>query len=174
MNYAKINKCDIANGIGVRVTLFVSGCTHGCPGCFNREAWDFGYGEPFTPKVEDELIKYMEPDYISGITLLGGEPMEPENQRALLPFLKKVKERYPTKTVWCYSGYTLEQLTGESRARTELTDEILSLIDVLVDGEFVEKLKDLSLRFKGSANQRLIDLKKTLASGELVIWNEKA
>lgn len=174
MNYAKINKCDIANGIGVRVTLFVSGCTHGCPGCFNREAWDFGYGEPFTPKVEDELIKYMEPDYISGITLLGGEPMEPENQRALLPFLKKVKERYPTKTVWCYSGYTLEQLTGESRARTELTDEILSLIDVLVDGEFVEKLKDISLRFKGSANQRLIDLKKTLASGELVIWNEKA
>ena len=174
MNYAKINKRDIANGIGVRVTLFVSGCTHGCPGCFNREAWDFGYGEPFTPKVEDELIKYMEPDYISGITLLGGEPMEPENQRALLPFLKKVKERYPTKTVWCYSGYTLEQLTGESRARTELTDEILSLIDVLVDGEFVEKLKDISLRFKGSANQRLIDLKKTLASGELVIWNEKA
>ena len=174
MNYAKINKCDIANGIGVRVTLFVSGCTHGCPGCFNREAWDFGYGEPFTPKVEDELIKYMEPDYISGITLLGGEPMEPENQRALLPFLKKVKERYPTKTVWCYSGDTLEQLTGESRARTELTDEILSVIDVLVDGEFVEKLKDISLRFKGSANQRLIDLKKTLASGELVIWNEKA
>lgn len=173
MNYAKINKCDIANGIGVRVTLFVSGCTHACPGCFNKEAWDFGYGEPFTAETEELILEYLKPGYIGGLTLLGGEPMEPQNQRALLPFLMRVKEIYPEKTVWCYSGYTFEELTGESRARCEVTDEILSLIDVLVDGEFVEELKDISLRFKGSENQRLIDLKKTLKTGKIVIWNEK-
>lgn len=174
MNYAKINKNDIANGIGVRVTLFVSGCTHFCKGCFNSEAWDFNYGEPFTKEVENELLEALAPSWIDGLTLLGGEPMEPQNQRALLPFLKRLKEMYPKKTIWCFSGYTLEdELLSDSRARCEVTDEMLSLIDVLVDGEFVEELKDISLRFKGSSNQRLIDLKPTLASGEVVIWNQK-
>lgn len=174
MNYAKINKNDIANGIGVRVTLFVSGCTHFCKGCFNSEAWDFNYGEPFTNDIENELLEALAPSWIDGLTLLGGEPMEPQNQRALLPFLKRLKEMYPKKTIWCFSGYTLEdELLSDSRARCEVTDEMLSLIDVLVDGEFVEELKDISLRFKGSSNQRLIDLKPTLASGEVVIWEQK-
>lgn len=173
MNYAKINKNDIANGIGIRVTLFVSGCTHFCKGCFNQEAWDFEFGEPFTEAVQNELLEALNHSYISGLTLLGGEPMEPQNQRALLPFLKDMKEKYPQKTVWCYSGYTLEELTGNSRARCEVTDEMLSLIDVLVDGEFVEELKDISLRFRGSANQRLIDLKATLENGEVVLWDGK-
>lgn len=174
MNYAKINKNDIANGIGVRVTLFVSGCTHFCKGCFNSEAWDFNYGQPFTTEVEDELLEALAPSWIDGLTLLGGEPMEPQNQRALLPFLKRIKEMYPQKTIWCFSGYTLEdELLKDSRARCEVTDEMLSLIDVLVDGEFVEELKDISLRFKGSSNQRLIDLKPTLATGKVVIWDGK-
>lgn len=174
MNYAKINKNDIANGIGVRVTLFVSGCTHFCKGCFNSEAWDFNYGQPFTTEVEEELLEALAPSWIDGLTLLGGEPMEPQNQRALLPFLKRIKEMYPQKTIWCFSGYTLEdELLKDSRARCEVTDEMLSLIDVLVDGEFVEELKDISLRFKGSSNQRLIDLKSTLATGKVVIWDGK-
>ena len=173
MNYAKINKNDIANGIGIRVTLFVSGCTHFCKGCFNSEAWDFNFGEPFTEKTEQELLEALSPFYIDGLTLLGGEPFEPQNQRALLPFLKKVKEQLPKKDIWCFSGYTFDELTGESRARCEATDEMLSLIDVLVDGEFVEELKDISLRFKGSSNQRLFDLNKTRKKGEIVIWNDK-
>ena len=174
MNYAKINKADIANGIGVRVTLFVSGCTHKCKGCFNKEAWDFNFGEPFDEKVENELLDALKPDYIDGLTLLGGEPFEPSNQRCLLPFLKRLKEIYPNKTIWSFSGYTLDELTGESRARCEVTDEMLSLIDVLVDGEFVEELKDISLRFRGSSNQRVIDLKETLSSNKIVLWNGKA
>ena len=174
MNYAKINKCDIANGIGVRVTLFVSGCTHACPGCFNKEAWDFKYGELFTKETEEEILKALKPEYINGLTLLGGEPMEPQNQRALLPFLKRVKELYPKKTIWCYSGYTFEELTENQKARCEVTDEMLSLVDVLVDGRFVEELKDISLRFKGSENQRLINVKETLKFGNVVIWDEKA
>ncbi|MBQ3551460.1 MAG: anaerobic ribonucleoside-triphosphate reductase activating protein [Clostridia bacterium] len=173
MNYAKINKNDIANGIGIRVTLFVSGCTHFCKGCFNREAWDFDFGEPFTEATQNELLKALEPSHISGLTLLGGEPMEPQNQRALLPFLKELKERFPQKTIWCYSGYTLEELTINSRARCEVTDQMLSLIDILVDGEFIEELKDISLRFRGSANQRIIDLKTTLKKGEVVLWDGK-
>lgn len=172
MNYAKINKNDIANGIGVRVTLFVSGCTHHCKGCFNQEAWDFNYGEPFTAAVENELLEALSPSWINGITLLGGEPMEPSNQRVLMPFLKRVKEKYPEKTIWCFSGYTLEtDLLADSRARCEVTDEMLSLIDVLVDGEFVEEQKDISLRFRGSSNQRLIDLKATLRIGNVVLWD---
>ncbi len=171
MNYAKINKNDIANGIGIRVTLFVSGCTHYCKGCFNSEAWDFSYGQPFDKGAEDELLEALKPSYIGGLTLLGGEPMEPQNQRALLPFLKRVKEVYNNKTVWCYSGYTFEELTGDSRARCEVTDEVLSLIDILVDGEFKEELKDISLRFRGSSNQRIIDMNKTRASGEIVLWD---
>ena len=173
MNYANIKTCDIADGPGVRVSLFVSGCTHHCKNCFNPETWDFAYGDPFTPAVEERLLEECAPSYIAGLTLLGGEPMEPENQRALLPFLRRFKARYPEKTVWCYSGYTYEQLTGEdSRCRCEATDGMLSLIDVLVDGEFVQALYDITLRFRGSSNQRLIDLPKTRAAGEVVLWDD--
>ena len=171
MNYASIKKRDIANGPGVRVTLFVSGCTHHCPACFNEVVWDFNYGEPFTRAVEDELLEMMAPDYVAGMTLLGGEPFEPSNQRGLLPFVRRVKERYPNKPLWCYSGYTLEELTGESRARCEVTDELLSLVDVLVDGRFILAKKNIRLRFRGSENQRLIDMNKTRAAGEIVLWD---
>ena len=171
MNYAAIKKRDIANGPGVRVSLFVSGCTHHCPGCFNAATWDFAYGEPFTPEVEAELIELMKPDYISGLSLLGGEPFESCNQRVLLPFLKKVRATFPEKTVWCYSGYTLEQLQGGCRARCECTDEMLSLLDVLVDGRFELEKKNIRLRFRGSENQRLIDMNKTRESGTIVLWD---
>lgn len=171
MNYASIKPRDIANGIGVRVSLFVSGCTHGCPGCFNAEAQDFGFGKPFTEETQELLLKELEPSYVAGLTLLGGEPFEPGNQRVLLPFLRRVRSELPEKTVWAFSGYTWEELTGESRARCEATDELLSLVDVLVDGEFVEALKDVSLRFRGSSNQRLLDVPASLKTGEPVLWN---
>ena len=171
MNFATIKKRDIANGPGVRVSLFVSGCTHRCEGCFNEIAWDFSYGAPCTDAVENELLEALSPDFIAGITLLGGEPFEPENQRALLPFLKRVREAFPQKTVWCYSGYTLEQLQGESRARCEVTDEMLSILDVLVDGRFVLAKKNIRLRFRGSENQRLIDMNETRKKGEIVLWD---
>ena len=171
MNYATIKFNDIANGSGIRTSLFVSGCTHRCKGCFNSEAWDFNYGERFTEQTQDLLIEYLAPDFVEGLTLLGGEPMEPANQRALLPFVKRVKQLYPNKTVWCYTGYTLEKdLLSDSRVKTECTEELLSLIDVLVDGEFVQELYDISLQFRGSSNQRLIDLKATLSTGNLVLW----
>ena len=171
MYYGEIKKFDIADGPGVRVSLFVSGCTHHCKGCFNPETWDFTYGNKYTEAAEREIIKALEPDYIDGLTLLGGEPMEKVNQRGLLPLLKKVKKLFPQKTIWCYTGYTLEtELLSDSRARCECTDEILSFIDVLVDGEFVEEMKNISLRFRGSSNQRLIDMKKTLEAGETVLW----
>ena len=173
MNYATIKPRDIANGPGVRVSLFVSGCTHHCPGCFNAEAWDFDYGKPFDSAVIDELLTLLAPDYVKGLSLLGGEPFEPQNQAALVGFLRKVREKYPNKTVWCYSGYTLEQLQGESRARCEYTDEMLSMIDVLVDGRFVMEKKNIRLRFRGSENQRLIDLNKTRETGEIVLWDER-
>lgn len=173
MNYATIKKRDIANGPGVRVSLFVSGCTHRCPGCFNEVAWDFSYGEPFTPQVEEELLTLMGPEFVAGMTLLGGEPFEPANQRALLPFLRRVKERFPQKTLWCYSGYTLEELQGESRARCSATDEMLALLDVLVDGRFILEKKNIRLRFRGSENQRLIDMNKTREAGEIVLWDDK-
>ena len=172
MNYGAIKGRDIANGPGVRVSLFVSGCTHHCPGCFNSDTWDFDYGKPFTPQTEQEILDLMAPDYIGGLSLLGGEPMEVQNQRVLLPFLRRVKAQYPTKTIWCYSGFVLEELMGESRARCELTDEMLSLIDVLVDGRFVMAKKDIRLRFRGSSNQRLIDLSKTREKGEIVLWDD--
>lgn len=172
MNYGEIKNYDIANGLGVRVTLFVSGCTHHCKGCFNPMTWDFNYGKPFTEDTEEQLLEMLSPDYIDGLTLLGGEPMETDNQRALLPFLKKVKERYPRKNIWCYTGYTLEtDLLSESRARCEVTDEMLSLIDVLVDGEFIEEQKNISLAFRGSENQRIIDLPKTLAEEKTILIN---
>lgn len=171
MHYGTIKNCDIANGNGVRVSLFVSGCTHRCKNCFNPETWSFTYGQPFTEETEQKLLDLLAPDYINGLSLLGGEPFEPQNQRVLLPFLKKVRERYPHKDIWCYSGYTLEpDLLSESRARCECTDEMLSLIDVLVDGEFVEELKNIRLRFRGSENQRILRLPETLASGKTVFW----
>jgi anaerobic ribonucleoside-triphosphate reductase activating protein len=175
MNYATIKRRDIANGPGVRVSLFVSGCTHRCPGCFNEIAWDFSYGEPFTEEVEQLLLAELDSEYVKGLSLLGGEPFEPQNQRALLPFLQKFKARFPQKTVWCYSGYTYEELTGarHSRCRSEVTDEMLSYVNVLVDGRFVEEKKNIRLRFRGSENQRLIDMDKTRAAGEIVLWDEK-
>lgn len=175
MNYGEIKNCDIANGEGVRVSLFVSGCTHHCKNCFNADTWDFNYGKPFTKEVEDRLISELAPDYIDGLSLLGGEPFEPQNQKALLPFLKRVKERYPDKTIWCYTGYLFDsELRSESRARCEYTDEMLSLINVLVDGEFVQALYDISLQFCGSSNQRIIDVKKSLESGEVVLYKVKS
>ncbi|MBE7060596.1 MAG: anaerobic ribonucleoside-triphosphate reductase activating protein [Ruminococcaceae bacterium] len=171
MNYAEIKYCDIANGIGVRTSLFVSGCTHHCENCFNKETWDFKFGKPFDSDTEQKILQSLKPSYIEGLSLLGGEPFEPVNQRGLVGLLKRVKEEYPEKTVWCYTGYTLESdLLSESRARCEVTDEMLSYIDVLVDGEFVQELYDISLRFRGSSNQRLIDVKKTLEAGKTVLW----
>lgn len=171
MNYAEIKYCDIANGIGVRTSLFVSGCTHHCENCFNKETWDFKFGKPFDIDTEQKILQSLKPSYIDGLSLLGGEPFEPVNQRGLVGLLKRVKEEYPEKTVWCYTGYTLESdLLSESRARCEVTDEMLSYIDVLVDGEFVQELYDISLRFRGSSNQRLIDVKKTLEAGKTVLW----
>ena len=170
MKYAEIKKTDIANGTGVRVSLFVSGCTHHCKGCFNSDTWDFNYGEEFTEQTEEELLQALKPEFIAGLTLLGGEPFEPDNQRRLLPFLKKVREAYPQKTIWCYTGYLLDtELQTESRARCEVTDEMLSLLDVLVDGEFVLEKKDITLRFRGSSNQRIIDVPKTLKEGEITV-----
>lgn len=170
MNYGEIKNCDIANGLGVRVSLFVSGCTHHCKGCFNPMTWDFGYGKPFTEDTEKQLLEMLAPDHIDGLTLLGGEPMEADNQRALFPFLKKVRERYPHKNIWCYTGYTLEtDLLSDSRARCEVTDEMLSLIDVLVDGEFILEKKNISLSFRGSENQRVINLPETLAEGKIIL-----
>ncbi len=175
MNYANIKHCDIANGPGVRTSLFVSGCTHHCPNCFNAVAWDFHFGQPFTWETEQSIIESCQSAYVAGLTLLGGEPMEPENQSALLPFLKRFRENCPRKTVWCYSGYTLEQLLGKEpgRCRCECTDELLSLIDVLVDGEFVQELHDITLRFRGSSNQRIIALPQTLAEGRVVFWSDE-
>ena len=174
MNYAEIKYCDIANGIGVRTTLFVSGCRHHCEGCFNPVQWDFAAGEPFTTEVEDQILQSLEPAYITGLTLLGGEPMEQENQAGLLPFLQRVKERFPEKGIWLYSGFTWEQLTqGPSRAYGKLVPQILDLLDVLVDGPFVLAKKDISLRFRGSSNQRLIDVPASLATGEVVLWQDE-
>lgn len=171
MNYGTIKNCDIANGEGVRVSLFVSGCTHHCHNCFNPETWSFSYGSPFDEQAQSKLLTMLSPDYIDGLSLLGGEPFEPDNQRALVPFLKKVRAQYPDKTIWCYTGYTLESdLLFESRARCECTDEMLSLLDVLVDGEFIEAQKNISLAFRGSENQRLIDVPATLSSGS-VVWH---
>ena len=174
MNYAEIKNCDIANGPGVRAALFVSGCTHRCKGCFNEITWDFGYGKPFTEETEEYLFSLLSPSYIKGLSLLGGEPMERVNQKGLLPFLRKLKERMPEKNIWCYTGYTLEtDLLGRMCREWPETLELLSLIDVLVDGEFVEAEKDISLRFRGSRNQRIIDLKKTLSCGQTVLWEDQ-
>ena len=172
MYYGEIKNCDIANGEGVRVTLFVSGCTNRCKNCFQPQTWAFDYGQPFTAETEEMLLKLLAPDFINGLTLLGGEPFEPENQRGLLPFLRRVREQLPQKTIWAFSGFTLEQMQTEGcHPRCEVTDEMLSLLDVLVDGRFVEELYDISLRFRGSSNQRLIDMKATRQRGEIVLWD---
>lgn len=173
MYYGNIKKNDIANGKGVRVTLFVSGCTHHCRNCFQPETWDFSYGSPFTEDTENELLEALSPSWIAGLTLLGGEPFEPDNQKCLVPFLKKVRDTFPQKNIWCYSGYEFEELTGEAagtgRARCEMTDEMLSLIDVLVDGEFIEEKKNIMLQFRGSENQRVIDVPASLENGKIVL-----
>lgn len=176
MNYATIKYNDIANGTGVRVSLFVSGCTHHCKGCFNAEAWDFNYGEPFTREVEENILAALDHSYVDGLSLLGGEPMEPAHQRALFPLLKEVKERFPGKNIWCYTGYLLdtELLDEQGRAHTEVTRELVGLLDVVVDGRFEEDKKDIRLRFRGSSNQRIIDVPATLAAGEVKIkeWGD--
>lgn len=171
MYYGEIKNCDIANGEGVRVTLFVSGCTNRCEGCFQPQTWDFCYGKPFTREVEDKIIKMLEPSYIHGLTVLGGEPFEPENQRALLPFLKRVRKAYPNKNIWAFSGFTLDQLLEcEPHPRCEVTDEMLSLIDILVDGRFVLEKKNIRLKFRGSENQRILKLPETLKAKTPVFW----
>lgn len=173
MYYGEIKNCDIANGAGVRVTLFVSGCTNHCEKCFQPQTWDFHYGKPFTSETEEKIIALLEPTYIRGLTLLGGEPFEPENQRVLLPFIKKIRDKYPKKDIWMFSGFTWEELhTDGSYPRCEVTDDILKLIDVLVDGRYVDRLRNISLRFRGSENQRLIDVKKTLETGEVTLWED--
>ena len=174
MYYGEIKNCDIANGEGVRVTLFVSGCTNRCKGCFQPQTWDFCYGQPFTAETEEQLLQMLSPTYISGQTLLGGEPFEPENQRCLVPFLRRVRAAYPQKTIWSFSGFTYEELTTDgTHPRCEVTDEMLSLLDVLVDGRFVEERKDISLRFRGSSNQRLLDLNATRKAGKVCCLPER-
>ena len=173
MNYGNIKYFDIADGEGVRTALFVSGCTNRCKGCFQPETWDFNYGEPFTKEVEDKILDSLEPYYVDGLTLLGGEPMEPSNQAALLPFLRRVRERYPEKSIWCFTGFVLEDdLLKGGRKHTPCTDELLSMIDILVDGPYVEDLRNIMLQFRGSENQRVIDMKKTLQQGKVVIWEK--
>lgn len=166
MNVATVKKYDIANGVGVRVSLFVSGCRHRCPGCFNAVAWDFGYGTPYTEATERELVDALRPSYIRGLTLLGGEPFEPENQQALLSLLRRVRRELPEKDIWCYSGFTFEELVGDTaRCVTPLVRPMLEALDVLVDGRFVSDLADISLVFRGSSNQRVLDVQASLAAG---------
>ena len=174
MYYGEIKKCDIANGEGVRTSLFVSGCRRHCPFCFNYQTWDFNFGKEYTQEVEDEIVESLSPSYVKGLSLLGGEPFEPENQLELVKLLRRVKKEFPNKTIWCYTGNVLERdLLNKSFYTTEVTLEMLSLIDVLVDGEFVQDLKNISLEFRGSSNQRIIDVKKTLETGEVVLYELK-
>lgn len=174
MYYGEIKDCDIANGEGVRVTLFVSGCTNHCEHCFQPQTWDFEYGQPFTPETEERILFLLAPGYINGLTLLGGEPFEPENQRALFPFVRRVKDAFPDKNIWAFSGFTYEELLqAGGYSHCEVTEELLSLLDVLVDGRFVEALKDISLRFRGSSNQRLIDLNATRRTGTLTLLPDR-
>ena len=159
MHYGEIKNCDIANGIGVRVSLFVSGCTNHCEGCFQPETWDFNYGNDFTEETENRILEMLAPDYICGLTVLGGEPFEPENQKELAGLLQKIKESYPEKNVWCYTGYLYDvDLIPGGKVYTEYTDKMLACIDTLVDGEFIEAEKDLTLEFRGSRNQRILHL----------------
>ena len=170
MHYGEIKKCDIANGPGVRVSLFVSGCRNHCPGCFNKETWDFCYGKPFTTETKDHIMELLKPDYIEGFSLLGGEPFEPENQPEVARLIKRVKETYPNKDIWCYSGYLFEVLAAGKVG--EHSRELLEQLDILVDGPFVLEQKDLGLRFRGSANQRIIDVPASLKAGNVQLWQE--
>ncbi len=173
MHYAEIKTCDIANGPGVRVTLFVSGCTHRCQNCFNEETWDFHYGKPFTEETENSLLNALRPAYIKGLTLLGGEPLEHSNQQGLLPFIRRVKRELPEKDIWCYTGYTFEtDVLGRMCTEWKETKELLSCLDVLVDGEFVQELKHMGIRFRGSSNQRIIRVGESLREGKTVLWDE--
>ena len=170
MNYATIKKNDIANGLGIRISLFVSGCTHHCKGCFNSIAWNFDYGNPFKEETQNQILSLLDKPHIKGLTLLGGEPMEPQNQVEVIKLLRQVKQKFPQKDIWCYSGYTLEELRDtNNRSHTPVTDEILSLVDVLVDGKFVEEKKNLKLKFRGSENQRIIDMNKTRTQHKIVL-----
>lgn len=169
MNYADIKKIDVANGEGVRVSVFVSGCNHHCKGCFNECAWDFNYGKEFSEKEEQQIIDYMNHDYISGLSLLGGEPLEPRNQEGLLPLVKKVKEKFPNKNIWCYTGFDFEKdVVGKMAKDNETTRELLKYIDAIVDGKFEEDKRDLKLQFRGSSNQKIVDVKKSLQTGQIV------
>ncbi len=173
MNYATIKNCDIANGPGVRVSLFVSGCTHRCPGCFNEVAWDFNYGQPFTEDTMDTIINMLRPSYIRGLTLLGGEPFEPQNQASIVELLRRIKTELPEKNIWAFSGYLFDRDILSGRLGDwEITKEYISYLDVLVDGPFVLAKKNLSLRFRGSENQRLIDVPASLKAGEIVLWDD--
>ena len=172
MNYAEIKYCDVANGPGVRTSLFVSGCSHHCPGCFNEIAWDFNYGKPFTQDTIDSIIESLKPDYIQGLTLLGGEPFEYSNQKGLLPLVRQVREVLPQKDIWCFTGFLFDKDIIENMCkRWKETNELLSYIDVLVDGRFVEELKDLNLKFKGSENQRTILVNESLKSGNVILYD---
>ena len=173
MHYGAVKKFDVANGEGIRISLFVSGCTNRCKNCFQPETWAFDYGEPFTQEVVDDILESMNNSAVRGLTVLGGEPMEPQNQRALLPFLREFKQRYPEKSLWIFTGNLYEELTGQTGEHPkciDVTEEILSLTDILVDGRFEEEKKQLGLRFRGSYNQRIIDMNKTREAGEIVIW----
>lgn len=173
MNYATIKPVDIANGPGVRVSLFVSGCTHRCKGCFNEEAWDFKFGTPFTEETQKQLLSGLDHDYIEGLTLLGGEPMEPSNQEGLLPFIKAVREQLPEKTIWCFTGYDFEKdILGRMMESSPVTRELIPLFDVMVDGKFVQEKKNLSLKFRGSENQRVLNVKKSLEE-KRAVWMEE-
>lgn len=172
MNYATIKRTDIANGPGVRVSLFVSGCRRHCPECFNPETWDFAYGQPYTAQTEAEIMDALRPEYIRGLSLLGGEPLEPENQPDLLRLMERVRRELPEKSIWCYSGDRLERDILPMAAANETTRRFLEQLDVLVDGEFVVGQKNLKLRFRGSENQRLLDMRKTMAAGHAVLWGE--
>lgn len=171
MYYGNIKPFDIANGPGVRVTLFVSGCTNACPNCFQPETWDFTYGQPFNDEAKERIFTELSQPFIQGLTLLGGDPFEPSNQEALVPFLKEVRARFPDKDIWSFSGYTLEELQSDGHPRCHVTDEFLSLLDVLVDGRYVEELHDITLKFRGSSNQRLIDMKRTRETCTVVCWD---
>ena len=172
MNYAEIKYCDVANGPGVRTSLFVSGCSHHCPGCFNEIAWDFNYGKPFTQDTIDSIIESLKPDYIQGLTLLGGEPFEYSNQKGLLPLERRVREVLPQKDIWCFTGFLFDKDIIENMCkRWKETNELLSYIDVLVDGRFVEELKNLNLKFKGSENQRTILVNESLKSGNVILYD---
>lgn len=170
MHYGEIKERDIANGIGVRVSLFVSGCTNRCEGCFNKQTWDFNFGEPYTKKTQDKIIELLKPDFVTGLTLLGGEPFEPKNQEELLKLTNRVKNELPQKNIWCYTGFTLERLLNEEDyCHSPFTLELLDNIDVLVDGKFEEDKKNIRLKFRGSENQRLIDMNKTRFMGKIML-----